>query len=65
MSRDAVLGYQEKRRQQIADQQEKANERYDFEVYWREFIAAGGKERNAEASWQAHRSRAREDQGRT
>ena len=55
LTRDEVLDFQERRRQQIADREETAREASDFERYKERFVQSGGDPSDARAAWLAKR----------
>jgi hypothetical protein len=58
LTRDEVLDFQERRRQQIADAETQRREDDDFARYRERFGAAGGDVSDARASWLAGRKAA-------
>jgi hypothetical protein len=55
LSRDEVLDFQERRRQQIAERTAQAREADDYGRYERAFVEAGGDASDARAAWLAKR----------
>jgi hypothetical protein len=55
MTRDQVLGYQEKRAQQIEAKRAEKIEQDDFERYKEAFVEAGGREKDARGAWEAQK----------
>ena len=63
--REAVLEYQERRRQQIAEAKAQAEEKRRYERFEEAFTNAGGTKADAEAAYKAHKNqRAAEAAGR-
>jgi hypothetical protein len=58
MTREDVLDYQQRRRQQIEDNRTQANAQADLDRYKECFVEAGGRERDAEAAYYASRNEA-------
>jgi hypothetical protein len=53
MTRDEIDAYRERRQAQIDGQTARVREANDFELYKEAFVEAGGRERDAEAAWEA------------
>jgi hypothetical protein len=53
ITRDEIDNYRERRQAQIDGQAAKAREANDFESYTEAFVAAGGREPDAKAAWEA------------
>ena len=65
VGREAVLEYQERRRQQIAEAKAQAEEKRRYERFEEAFTNAGGTKADAEAAYKAHKNqRAAEAAGR-